>query len=821
MPGSNEYSMGPEDTRTESTLVTKPTAKTSPFYQERDFRQTKLQEMYGDNPTKRQLRKFNRYASSTQGQADELAFVKDESKKYLDSFSAYGDAALNRIRNANRELALKAKNPAQPTPVTPTPPPPANDPIKDDGQKPFNSAFWDGRAKEGGFADSAAVKQWQQEHGSKYGIVADGKFGPKTKAAYEQFKRDYQHLVEEGIDQNKSQDQQVQQATPFDLEEFKNKNNINGSIHTVNGNKYLRYDPNGAGDFYIDAFGNTYTAGLFGTLGRKIDPNNTELGYFGQLGYDELNKLLTKHKQGGTMNKINYFQQGGAAPQQDMQKQIVALVQAAMQGDQKATQTVNQIMEAAKAGDQQAVQLAQMIQQVAQQMQGQATAAKYGAKLNYLQSLKCGGKTKAKKKEKGGKVCPECETSQNKKALITKHQYGGNFYRNWSADDIRALQNKLYGHGYYDGELDGIIGAKTIAAVKAYQKAHGLKEDGMWGVATNSQQKMIDNAIVNKGIYSKDHKSEKGSLKTHKGMEYQGKTLHDLGNKKAQEIISYYMVNPELLYSDDPKHAQNRQLLHNSGKDGADLLNQIAASLTDEERQRIDSKKLTTSYKQDQMVDKINTGRNRAAEQLIPVMAAPALLSAGPLATLVGAAGSAILGKAGENLGHLYGIAQANETGNEGYVNLYSDPKAERYGVVSATYDPKRLVEDGKRTGRGIGTAIGGLLGGFGSRFFGKPSISRVARYSKTNTSAPAKTPRTLMRGNKGQGTDYRIGDQVVLDKQIRMNDGTFGTRHVPASPEYQAYLEGAGGNPAYSIEILGMKNGGSFNKKNYFGEWF
>jgi hypothetical protein len=32
-----------------------------------------------------------------------------------------------------------------------------------------------------------------------------------------------------------------------------------------------------------------------------------------------------------------------------------------MQGDQKATQTVNQIMEAAKAGDQKAAQLAQMI----------------------------------------------------------------------------------------------------------------------------------------------------------------------------------------------------------------------------------------------------------------------------------------------------------------------------------------------------------------------------------------------------------------------------------------------------------------------------
>ena len=101
------------------------------------------------------------------------------------------------------------------------------------------------------------------------------------------------------------------------------------------------------------------------------------------------------------MNRVMYFQQGGAAPQQDMQQQIVALVQAAMQGDQKATQTVNQIMEAAKAGDQQAAQLAQMIQQVAKQMQGQTTAAKWGAKLSYIRSLKYAN---------GGKACPACQT---------------------------------------------------------------------------------------------------------------------------------------------------------------------------------------------------------------------------------------------------------------------------------------------------------------------------------------------------------------------------------------------------------------------------
>ena len=109
---------------------------------------------------------------------------------------------------------------------------------------------------------------------------------------------------------------------------------------------------------------------------------------------------ITYNKQGGIMNKINYFQQGGAAPQQDVKSQVVALVQAAMQGDQKATQTINQIMEAAKAGDQQAIQLAQIMEQVLKELQGQATSAKWGTKLGYIRSLKYA---------KGGKTCPACE----------------------------------------------------------------------------------------------------------------------------------------------------------------------------------------------------------------------------------------------------------------------------------------------------------------------------------------------------------------------------------------------------------------------------
>ena len=135
------------------------------------------------------------------------------------------------------------------------------------------------------------------------------------------------------------------------------------------------------------------------------------------------------YKNGGllNMNKINYFQEGGAmAPQaaptatpaqggQDIQAQVMQLVQAAMNGDEQATQAIQQIMQAAQQGDQQAVQIAQMIQDVAKQMQGQATAAKYGAKLSYIKSLKsgCPEGYEVSYHKKGGVLCKECVAKSN------------------------------------------------------------------------------------------------------------------------------------------------------------------------------------------------------------------------------------------------------------------------------------------------------------------------------------------------------------------------------------------------------------------------
>ena len=340
------------------------------------------------------MRQFNRYAASTQGQADELAFVKDESKKYLDSFSAYGDAALNRIRNANKELTLKAKptTPAATSPVTPPPADPIKDPVAEDKgsgiQDKFNTTFWDGRAKQGGFADSAAVKAWQQQYGSKYGIIADGKFGPKTQAAYEKFKQEYQPLVEDDggnpvapvAPVASNADALKRAAATFNNENYFRMNRawgmptvtIDGKTYQMRVTKGLKdgsglvndesyaFDPNTGkvrrvAEYWSGAPKSSWAEGedwidLNGFADEREwlqnNPKPSQQFIYHAAGQSSVNPAYTQwetdyannkktwyKKQGGTMNRINYFQQGGAAPQQDMQQQIVALVQAAMQGD--------------------------------------------------------------------------------------------------------------------------------------------------------------------------------------------------------------------------------------------------------------------------------------------------------------------------------------------------------------------------------------------------------------------------------------------------------------------------------------------------------
>lgn len=205
-----------------------------------------------------------------------------------------------------------------------------------------------------------------------------------------------------GASNETATEQSTQETPQFKFDSFASDQNLT-DFKVIDGKKYVRYDPTGIGDFYIDESGKIYDATFGGGVGSEITSTPTSGPMQRRDQYTKLLQLLGKYKTGGKMNRVKYFQQGGPAQQQgaqDIQQQIVALVQAAMQGDEKANQTVTQIMEAAKAGDQQATQLAQMIQAVIQQMKGQATSAKWGSKLGYIRSLKYA---------QGGKTCPACE----------------------------------------------------------------------------------------------------------------------------------------------------------------------------------------------------------------------------------------------------------------------------------------------------------------------------------------------------------------------------------------------------------------------------
>ena len=131
------------------------------------------------------------------------------------------------------------------------------------------------------------------------------------------------------------------------------------------------------------------------------------------LGYDssQNNQLVSlKFKQGGQMYKYATGAQMAqqTSGQQGIEQQAMALVQAAMQGDKQANQTIQNIMQAAQQGDQQAVQVAQLLKTIIQKMQG-SRKARLGAKLNYFKQVsECPEGQEVVYFKKGGELCKVC-----------------------------------------------------------------------------------------------------------------------------------------------------------------------------------------------------------------------------------------------------------------------------------------------------------------------------------------------------------------------------------------------------------------------------
>ena len=53
-----------------------------------------------------------------------------------------------------------------------------------------------------------------------------------------------------------------------------------------------------------------------------------------------------------------------------------------------------------------------------------------------------------------------------------------------TGDEVKQIQTKLKRWGYYNGNIDGIYGSKTVSAVKYFQRTNGLTVDGIAGTQT-------------------------------------------------------------------------------------------------------------------------------------------------------------------------------------------------------------------------------------------------------------------------------------------------------------------------------------------------
>lgn len=161
---------------------------------------------------------------------------------------------------------------------------------------------------------------------------------------------------------------------------------------------------------------------------------------------------------------VNYYQQGGQT--QDIVGQVIdGLIQApqemmqqlAQAGDQ-ANQIIQEIATRAQQGDQKAAQAIQIVQEAIQGQQQAVQAARYGAKLNHLKTLKgeCPeGYEKAYFKA-GGKVCSKCVKNQKQKVTKpTQKMCGGGSSKLMNSIKTQLKCGGKVKKGEMGTELDG------------------------------------------------------------------------------------------------------------------------------------------------------------------------------------------------------------------------------------------------------------------------------------------------------------------------------------------------------------------------------
>lgn len=385
----------------------------SDVYNTRDFRDVKFREMYGDDFSEKNQKKFKKYLESEQGLKDWDKFDRQEHNRYIVNVDK---TYKNSVKKAEEQAKKVITTPVTSNPpiveekpvLVPKPEPPPTPVPEKKPEKPIQPVLSE--------AEKAALETKRAVETNTTNFINSpytrNIHGMKPNRTVTIDDKEYQIMVTTGLrglfpgHWNNGTGIENDRTYALDPE----TGNVRAVWENVGGIPGARWADH---SYWMPMSDIKKAAENIAKKENDMIKSRLPKTETGSVSYDPIDyigcdkkggTLIKKHLKGGMMNKVNYFQNGGAAPQQqDMQQQVIQLVQAAMQGDQKATQTVNQIMEAAKQGDQQAMQIAQMIQQVAQQLQGQAQAAKWGAKLSYIRSLKYA---------KGGKACPDCEAKK-------------------------------------------------------------------------------------------------------------------------------------------------------------------------------------------------------------------------------------------------------------------------------------------------------------------------------------------------------------------------------------------------------------------------
>lgn len=80
---------------------------------------------------------------------------------------------------------------------------------------------------------------------------------------------------------------------------------------------------------------------------------------------------------------------------------------------------------------------------------------------------------------------PQAADSQAAAKAVPTTAYTRSLKLGCRGTDVKALQQKLKTLGFYSGAFDGVYGKGTESAVKAFQKAHSMKADGIVGRTTH------------------------------------------------------------------------------------------------------------------------------------------------------------------------------------------------------------------------------------------------------------------------------------------------------------------------------------------------